>query len=338
MQRLHRILLCAVFLTGGTMLAQAPGSKEIKAHEALVYSLAFSPDGKLLASAGFDGLVKIWEFDPSKGELKEKLKLTGHAGPVYCVSYNKDGSLLASSSQDKTIRLWTPADGKMQRELKGHGDIVDNIAFSPDGKLLASASADKSVRLWNPADGKEVKNLGSHAKSVYAVSFSPDGKQLASAGADNIIKIYDLASQKELKQLKGHTEPVTGIAFTPDGKGIASISQDRSVRVWDVASGKETKVLGPQVTTKDEKTGKATTGPGPNEDDLYGIAFVRNGKALATSGYGGWLKVWDIDAGKPTFSQKLKAFGAYCVTFTPDGKALITGHDNHNIYITPLGK
>jgi DNA-binding beta-propeller fold protein YncE len=325
MQRLRRLIACAFTFFVALSLAaggDAPKAAEIKGHDALVYSIAFSPDGKVLASAGFDSIVKLWEFPA--GKLQRDLK--GHTGAVYCVAYSKDGTMLASASLDKTIRLWNPADGKPIRELKGHTDIVDSVAWSPDGKLLASGSGDKSVRLWNPEDGKETKKLGSHAKSVYAVAFSPDGKYLASGGADNLVKVYDVAAAKELKQLKGHEDPVTGLLFTADSKSIVSISQDRTVRIWDVEAGKETKKLG------------------PTEDDLYGIALSPDGKAVATSGYAGWVKVWDLEAGKATFSQKLtampgreKAFGAYCVAFTPDGKALVTGHDNKSIYVTPIG-
>jgi WD40 repeat protein len=113
---------------------------------------------------------------------------------------------------------------------------------------------------------------------------------------------------------------VTGVIFTPDSNQVISIGQDRMLRVWDAKTGKELKKLG------------------PTADDLYGIAFSRDGKQLATSGYAGYVNVWDLQAGKATFSRKLKAFGAYCVSFTPDGKALVTGHDNHRIYVTPIGK
>ena len=326
------LVLLMGLLTLGLMHAQAPMSSEIaKAHDEKVYTLAFAPDGKTFASGGFDNLIKIWDW-PS---LKELRKLPGHTNNVYCVAFNNDGTLLASSSQDKTIRLWNPAEGKLLRELKGHTDQVDFVAFSPDGKILASTSADKTVRLWNPADGKETKNLGSHAKGAYMVAFSPDGKLLASAGADMIIKIWDVAAGKEAKQLKGHTDAVTGVAWHPTQPNtLVSIGHDRSVRVWDVAAGKETKQLG----EVDEKT-KAVA---PLEDDPYGIAFSKDGK-LATSGYGGYLKIWDLNSGKALQTIRLNQtvknrFGAYCVVFSPDGKSVLTGHDQKMILITPVGK
>src|SRR5262245_44652095 len=140
----------------------APPTPAIKGHTGLIYGLALSPDGKALATAGFDNAIKIWEL----GSFKEQKTLTGHGGPVYSVAYSPDGKTLASGSLDKTIRLWTLADGKF-KELKGHTEIVDSVAYSPDGKALASAGADKTVRLWNPADGKEVKNLGQHGGPVF---------------------------------------------------------------------------------------------------------------------------------------------------------------------------
>src|SRR5438874_1044885 len=139
---------------------------ELKGHTALIYHLVFSPDGKQLASAGFDNVVKLWEW-PSGKEVRT---LSGHVGPVYCVAFHPGGAILASGSLDKTIRLWNVADGKLIREIKGHTDIVDSIAFNKDGKLLASGSSDKSVRVWNPDDGKEVKNLGTQAGTVYSVA------------------------------------------------------------------------------------------------------------------------------------------------------------------------
>jgi|SRR6516165_2020628 WD40 repeat protein len=287
---------------------------ELKGHTDLVYGLTFNPEGNLLATAGFDNLVKLWEF-PAGKELRS---LAGHTGPVYSVAFSPDGKTLASSSHDQTIRLWNVADGKFLRELKGHTGIVDSVAFNHDGTLVASGSGDKSVRLWNPADGKEVKNLGSHANSVFGVAFSPDGKTLASAGADGLIKLWEIAGQKELKTLKGHDGPVTGVVFSPDSASVYSIGLiDRTLRQWNVAMGTELKKLG------------------PTPDDPYGIAWSRDGKMLATSGYGGNIIVWNLAEGKPANTIRLK-FGAFCVAFTPDGKAVVTGHADKMCYVTPI--
>jgi WD40 repeat protein len=342
-----------------TNLAAAPldnstaqSATELKGHTALIYHLAFSPDGKLLATAGFDNVVKLWEW-PSGKEIRT---LSGHTGPVYCVVFHPSGTILASGSLDKTIRLWNVADGKLIREIKGHTDIVDSIglaglkavASAPGAKLIASGSSDKTVRVWNLDDGKEVKNLGPQAGTVYTVAFSPDGKWLASAGHSQPgasatgskpaapapgskpsepaasatgagIKLWDTTNWKESKTFAGHDGPVTGILFTPDSANLLSIGMmDRTLRLWNVADGKELKKMG------------------PTPDDLYGIAMSRDGKILATCGYGGHLIVWNLAEAKPAWNHKLP-YVTYCLTFTPDGKAIVTGHDRPYVcLVTPL--
>jgi dipeptidyl aminopeptidase/acylaminoacyl peptidase len=355
-------LLLVVAMTCLTPAQPAPG--EAKAHSDLIHSIAFSPDGKTFATAGFDKAVKLWEF--ANGNMKELKTLNNHTDPVYCVAFNNDGKWLASSSLDKTIRIWNVADGKQLQEMKGHTDIVDAIAFSPDGKLLASASgmADKSVRLWNPADGKEIKNLGTHGGSVYAVAFSPDGKLLASAGSDNTIKIWDVPGQKEVTQLKGHEMGVTGVVFTDNNK-LVSVSQDRTVRIWDLSIKVEPKKEEPKKEEpkkepkKDEKKDakdkkdppkdkkdipepkKEIKDPreimkfGPTPDDLYGVAWSKDAKSIVTAGYAGNISLWDLNDPKPKFAKKLKSL-AYCIAFTPDGKTSLSGHLNGFVYATPL--
>jgi WD40 repeat protein len=339
-----------------------PTPTELKGHTALIYSVAFSPDGKLLATAGFDNVVKLWEW-PSGKEVRT---LAGHTGPVYCVAFHPNGTMLASGSLDKTIRLWNVADGKMIREIKGHTDIVDSIAFNKDGKLLASGSSDKTVRIWNPDDGKEVKNLGTQSGTVYSVAFSPDGKWLASGGHSEPgasatgaakpaapapgakpadppvsatgVKLWDTSSWKEFKSLKGHDGPVTGVLFTPDSANLVTIGMmDRTVRLWNI-SEPPAKVPEPGAKTsepgaKPSEPGASATGAtkelkkmGPTPDDLYGVALSRDGKTLATCGYGGHLIVWNLADGKPAWTHKLP-YVTYCLAFTPDGKAIVTGHD-----------
>jgi len=127
-----------------------------------------------------------------------------------------------------------------------------------------------------------------------------------------------VAGQKELKTLKGHDGAVTSVVFAPDNATLYSVGFDRLVHVWNVGTGMETKKFG------------------PTTDDLYGVTFSRDGKQLATVGYGGNLTTWNLADGKPAFSKKLKSV-AYCVAFTPDGKALVSGHDNQMVYVTSIG-
>ncbi|MBM3979375.1 MAG: hypothetical protein FJ304_03655 [Planctomycetes bacterium] len=342
----------------------------VKAHTALVHCVAVSPDGKTLATAGFDNTVKLWDIG-ADGALKPTKILTGHTGPVYAVAFHPtDPKIVATASQDKTARIWDvsnvkKADGKgaadgvaevaaPKFELKSHTDIVDTIAFSPDGKSLATGGADKSVKLWNQTDGKELKALGAHDGSVYAVAFSPDSKLLASAGAgkDNLVRIWDVKEQKELTQLRGHEQPVTSVVFSGD-TDVVTVSMDRTIRVWNVKNPpplkkeepkkEEPKKVDPKDPKKDppkdepkkvEKDPKEVKQLGPTTDDPYSVAWSPGTKTLAVCGYSGQITIWTLDADKPKATKVVKSPG-YCVAFSGDGKLVFSGHDNGNVAINP---
>ncbi|PMD34464.1 WD40 repeat-like protein [Hyaloscypha variabilis F] len=205
----------------------------LEGHSDSVNAVAFSRDGKQLASAADDQTVKLW--DAATGAALQTLK--GHSGTVPAVAFSPDGKQLASGSADRTVRLWDTATGAVLQTLKGHSDWVLTVAFSLDGKQLASGSRDKTVRIWDVATGAALQTLKGHSDWVLTVAFSPDGKQLASGSLDKTVRLWDVATGAALQTLEGYSDWVNAVAFSPDGKQLASASYDQTVKLWDVAIG-----------------------------------------------------------------------------------------------------
>ena len=234
------LALLALLADGST--AQAPKQRtQFEADSTTVFSLAFSPDGKILASSGEDQEIKLW--DPATAKSVGTLK--GHKGLVSRVAFSPDGKTLASGGKEQAIRLWDVKAGKETRTLDGHPGGISSLAFSPDGKVLASSGPDKTVKLWDVASGKESATLKEFGGPVTCVAFSPDDKTLATAGGTTDpakiigeVKLWDVRTSKSIADLKGHTGYVQCVAFSPDGKTLASGRPDRTVKLWDVATGK----------------------------------------------------------------------------------------------------
>jgi RNA polymerase sigma factor (sigma-70 family) len=294
----------------------------LSGHRDAVLGLAFSPDGKTLASGAerYDATFRLWDVATGKG----RFTLKGHGGELWSVAFSPDGKTVASGSMDKTVRLWDPASGKEKRRLTGHRADVMAVAFSPDGKLLASGSFDRTLRLWDPVTGKQLRRIESDPtgnaitlasssgfrinRGFPAVAFSPDGKTLAAAGRDHTLRLFDVASGSEVRPIPGQFDAVDTVAFSPDGKRVWTLAGDFNLREWDTSTGKDVRALG-------------TSAGLP-----VCAAFSADGRLAATGGEKDKsTHVWDLATGKEV--QRLvtpDVLGA--LAFSPDGRTLATAN------------
>ena len=221
-----------LYRPGDVVIWKADGTREadLAGHPTAVWAVRVAPDGRFAATAGYDGLVKLWDL----GEKKHRHDLKKHKGWVRSLDISPDGTKLATAGEDGTVVIWNTADGAEIRQITAHGGPVTAIAFSPDGATIATGGGDKLVKLWDAASGAEKGKLEGHGDALWAVAYSPDGSRLASAGADRTIRLWTTADSKEFATLAGHKDWVTSVAFTPDGKRLVSGSLDGAVKLWDV--------------------------------------------------------------------------------------------------------
>lgn len=290
----------------------------LKGHSDWVRSVAFSPDGKRLASGATDNRVKVWNL----ADGKELFSFPGHTGFVTTVAFSPKGDILASASFDKTIKLLEVATGKEIRTLQGHTDYVETLAFSPDGALLASGSSDKTARLWDVQTGREVRSFNDDTGWIESVTFSPDGALLAVCPREGLVRLWDVETVRAAERLAiGHRDAISGsyvVAFSPDGQLLVVGSSDNTIRLWGLSAREEVR-----------RIQAADLG-------VFQIAFSPDGRMLACDAcakqdsHGGCVH-GDVQLWDPVTGRKLHTISdpdakyINALAFSPDGTLLATG-------------
>lgn len=212
--------------------------RSVKGHGDAIESVAFSLDGKKLATGGDDNIAIIW--DVASGKALQTLisgKDKGHKDKILAVAFNQDASRLATASADNTVKIWEVSTGKEVLTLKGTDRPMTCVAFSPDGKLIAAGSLDEHVYFWDNA-GKEVKKLDA-PEGIWSVAFNPKGTFLAASGWNDTLKVWNVSGNwAELFYRNGHERTVTGVVFSPDGSRLVSVGIDQTIKVWSVPGEK----------------------------------------------------------------------------------------------------
>jgi WD40 repeat protein/DNA-binding winged helix-turn-helix (wHTH) protein len=287
-------------------LATSHVRAEFVGHKKQLISVALSPDGKYLLTAGLDPEARIWDL-----ATKQTVKtFGGHAKGLSWAAYSPDGGRIVTASSDGAARVWDVNSGQILAELRGHKtpnkEGVNHAIFSPDGSRIVDAGEDGTALVWDIATRQVVHELREHTNYINTVAFSPDGRFIATASGDNTARIWDAQTGKRLAVLVGHQDSVLNLAFSGDARKLVTASRDRTARIWDVSSGAEKLLI----------SGHSL--------QVNSAVFSPDGRSVLTASKDGTARIWDAQTGKSLLELLGHTSAINTAIFSADGRYVFT--------------
>jgi eukaryotic-like serine/threonine-protein kinase len=247
-----------------------------------VRALSWSPDSKLLVSAGNGNIIDVW--DAENGQTVRSYR--NHGGSIRMALWSPDGKYIASASEDKTVQVWEANSGKTRQIYRGHTHLVTGLSWAPDSQRIVSSSVDKSVQVWDIRTGHTSVTYTRHRDVVYRAAWSPDGEYVASGSYDNAVRVWEAMSGKHLFTYEGHSALIFALGWSPDGQFLASGSYDTTVQVWNAFDGRT-------ITTYGGHTGQ-----------VQSLSWSPDGTRIVSCGGSSVARIWDAASGSDLFTYR----------------------------------
>ncbi|MCC5614053.1 NACHT domain-containing protein [Nostoc sp. CHAB 5836] len=274
-----------------------------------IHSVAFSPDGKFLATGDTNSEVRLYRV----ADGKQLLTYKGHTGFIWPISFSADGHFLASGSDDQTVKLWDAGTGQCLTTLRGHKGGIWSVAFNSQDTMLATGSEDSSVKVWDTSSGRCLKTFEAHSNRVTSVAFKPQGTMLASGSDDSSVKLWDISTGQCLQTLLGHNGGIRSVAFSPDGQTLASACHDQTVWLWNITTSQCFQIL---------------QGHG---DCVNSVAFSSDGYTLVSGSDDRTVKLWEVSTGQCFNTLGGHGSRVSSVAFSPDNYTVVSGSEDQTV-------